>query len=141
MSEYSKKAIYSALSGRAALTTLLGTDEDANPAIYNVSFNAVSDPPFPCVTFREGDGSADQRFRTETVGSEIFDLEAWARTESGLIIPRILEQIDAALHNQRLTLASGYNFESVRLTQSPDLYDDKLNLHFGLARYRLIVLS
>lgn len=145
MSAETKTAIYSVLASDSELTDLLAADENDDPAIFNSNMNKLAidrkleEVPLPCVTYREGPGSADSRFRQETVDAETFDLEAWAKTESGLVVPAIGARIDALLHNQVLTLSSGTNYDCVRISQTPDLYDDKLNLHFGLYRYRLIV--
>jgi hypothetical protein len=147
MSEYTKKALFSRLTGSDALTELLGTDENNGPAIFNATMNQklqdLENPETswtdPCVTFRETDGSADSRFRTETIDNEICDIEVWARTSSALVIPRIAAEVDKLLHNQDLTLESGENYDCVRFAQQPDLYDDKIKFHFGLYRYRLVV--
>jgi hypothetical protein len=147
MSEATKKAIFSKLKGGTALVALLGKDENSDPAVFNKSYNqvtaelveAASETLYPLLTFREDIGSADLRFRAENVGSEVWDIEAWAKDESALVVPSILDSIDSLLHNQSVTVTGGTVFDCVRLSQNPDLYDEKRKLHFGLARYRLIV--
>ena len=139
MSDVTKAAVYEALAGDDDLTALLGVDENGNPAIYDSNMNKLVDPAFPCITFREGPGSADGRIRQDTVDYETFDLEVWARDESALTIPQIHNEIDRLLHQQTLTLDTGENLDCVRLSQNPDMYDTELKLHFGLYRYRLVV--
>ena len=139
MSEYSKKAIYSKLSGDTAFAALLAKDENNNPGIYNTNLNQIHPVNFPCTTFRESDGTTDPRFRTITIGTEFFDFEIWADDKSGLTTARIAERLNALLHNQPITLSSGECYDCIRVTQSPDNYDPKLKLQFGLYRYKLTV--
>jgi hypothetical protein len=139
MSSASHTALYSKLTGAGALTALLGAQADGLPAVFNASLNKLSSPVFPIVTFREDSGTADARFAHSTVDEEIYNIEVWAATESALVVPAIFAQIDALLHNGTLTLASGVFYDCYRLSQTPDMYDDQLNLHFGLYRYRLVL--
>lgn len=147
MSASTKKAIMAKLSGDTQLIALLGGDENGDPAIFNATMNRkqrdlktpASSWTLPAITFREADGGADKRFHGVTVDSELFDIEVWADTDSALTVTNIAERLDALLHNQLLMLGSGRNYDCVRVSQNPDLYDDKLNLHFGLYRYRLVV--
>ena len=139
VSDVTKKAVYEALAGDDDLIALLGLDENGDPAIYDSFMNKLVDPPFPCITFREGAGSADGRVRNDTVDYETFDVEIWARDESALTIPQIHNEIDRLLHQQTLLLETGENLDCVRLSQNPDQYDPELKLHFGLYRYRLVV--
>lgn len=138
MSAVTKKALYSTLAGGTALTNLLSTDENNDPAIFNAFLNKLESPSFPCITFRESSGSADQRFKSETVDQEIWDLEIWAKTESALVVSQIFAEVDRLLHNKTLTLETGRNYDCVRIAQNPDMYDTKLNLSFGLYRYKLV---
>ncbi|MCE5199801.1 hypothetical protein LLG39_12590 [bacterium] len=147
MSDVTKTAIYSAISGDSALAALLGKDELNSPAIFNATLNQKlqdkANPgnswTFPCITFRQEPSSTDTRFRESTVDNEIFAFEIWVETTSALTIPLIGNHLDRILHNKTLLLGSGSNYDCVRITQAPDLFDDKLNLHFGLYRYRLVV--
>lgn len=139
MSEVTKKAIYSTLSGDAEIVSLVGRHSDGSPAIFNANFNRANPAVFPCITFREADGSAFGGIRKETVDAEYFNIEVWAKTDSALTVPRIAERIDALLHNKALSGAGGSIYDCVRVSQVPDQYDDKLKLHFGLYRYRLVV--
>jgi hypothetical protein len=139
MSEHTKRAIYSRLTGDIVLCAMLATDAGGNIAIYNASYNKANPAIFPCITFREADGSADQRVTGGTVDTEYFDLEIWARTESALVVPQIAGRMDVLLHNQTLSLTSGVNYNCSRVAQAPDQWDDKNKLHFGLYRYKLVV--
>ena len=139
MSAIIKTAIFSILTGDATLNALIGQDENGDPAVFNASYNELGNPPFPCITFREADGSADGRFRETTIDTEYYDIEIWAQSESALTIPNIHARVDALLHNQAVTASSGTVYDCVRVTQIPDQYDKALKLHFGLYRYRLVV--
>lgn len=142
MSATTKKAIYKALSDDSALVALLGKDELNGPAIFNTSMNKLTNRSgwsYPCITFRESDGSADSRFRESTTDSEVFDLEVWSQAESAVTPGQIADRIDELLHNQVLILESGRNYDCVRFAQIPDQYDKDIKAHFGLYRYRLAV--
>jgi len=143
MSEFTKTAIYTKLTGDATLATLLGHDENAKPAVFNANMNqkqqSTTGWTYPCITVREDEGSVDQRFVSGTVEAEYFDIEAWWPNDSALTGARILARIDALLHNATLTLSTGVCYNCVRVSKTPDLYDDKLKVHFGLYRYRLVV--
>ena len=138
MSVTTKKAIWSTLSGDAELSSLVGRDSGGNPAVFNANFNRASPAVFPCITFREADGSAYGGIREETVDAEYFNIEVWAKTDSALTVPRIAEQIDTLLHNKALSTSEGKIYDCARVAQIPDQYDEKLELHFGLYRYRLV---
>ncbi|MFA6666299.1 MAG: hypothetical protein WCT06_06980, partial [Armatimonadota bacterium] len=60
------------------------------------------------------------------------------KTDSALTVPRIAEQIDTLLHNKALSTSEGKIYDCARVAQIPDQYDDKLKLHFGLYRYKLV---
>ena len=142
MSTVTKKAFYAKLAADATLLALIGSDELGGPAIFNASMNRVAQGTgwsFPAITFREADGANDQRLRSETVDREFYDVEVWAEGESALTVGQIAGRIETLLHNQSLTVDSGEVYDCSRVTQSPDMYDDKLNLHFGLYRYQLVV--
>jgi len=140
MSLETKTALYSVLTSDEALAALLGTDENDDPAVFNSNMNKLAQESgwsYPVVIFREADGKADARFRAETVGTEIFDLEIWG--SSAKTVAEIFDEIDRILHNQTLTLESGTCYDCVRIAQNPDQYDSKLKIHFGLYRYKLVV--
>jgi hypothetical protein len=147
MSSVTKKAIYEILIGDSALVAIIGKDENGDPAVFNSTYDKVTaeivggagEDLYPIITFRESAGSSDQRFRAGTVDNEGFDLEIWARTESGLVVSEIANRVDQLLHNQEILVDSGAVFDCVRMMQNPDGYDEKLKLHFGLMRYRLVV--
>jgi hypothetical protein len=138
MSELTKKAVWGVLSGDGELAALVGKDSGGNPAIFNANFNRANPAVFPCITFREADGSAFGGIRGETVDAEYFNIEVWAKTDSALTVPRIAERIDSLLHNKALSGTGGRIYDCARVAQAPDQYDDKLKLHFGLYRYRLV---
>jgi len=146
MSELTKKALFSILSSDTALTALIGKDENGSAAIFNATFNEVTAESknwsYPVITFREDTTTADARFTAQTVDAEIFDIEIWAKTTSSLTIPTIHKELDRILHNKTLSLIStqGRNYDCVRIASSPDQYDSKLKLHFGLYRYKFVVL-
>ena len=144
MSEFTKKAIYSKLTGDTVLAALLGTDENDAAAVFNATMNRMQEDAttgwtYPAVTFREADGVADARFVSGSHGTEFFDFEIWAGTDSPLVIARIAARIEALLHNQTLTVSSGKVYCCENISQIPDQYDDKLKVHFGLYRYKLVV--
>lgn len=147
MSGYTKSALYDILSEDTELVESLGSDENSDPAIFNATYNQITaelaetltTSLYPIVTFREDNMASDMRFSESSVRTEYWSIEVWARTESGLTVPNILKHIKRLLHQQSITLDSGYTFESVLISESPDQYDSVLKLHFGLARYRLIV--
>ncbi|MHB0913939.1 MAG: tail completion protein gp17 [Armatimonadota bacterium] len=137
MSEYTKTAIYSALSGDAALSALLATDEGGEPAVFAASLNKYPDAPFPCITVREAEVEADPRFEAAPVDAETFEIEVWARTESALTVPRIHAEVERVMGN--LLVEGETLYYCGRTGETPDLYDDKLDLLHGMAKYRLIV--
>lgn len=147
MSEFTKTAIYSTLIGDSALVALLGTDENSAPAIFNAAMNQKQrdlETPgnswtYDCITFREAAGNADPRFTSGAHGTEFFDFEVWSKATSSLNRARIAARLDALFHNVALTVSSGKVYWMERVTQVPDQYDEKLKVHFGLYRYRLIV--
>ena len=149
MSEYTKAAIYSAQKSDTALEALLGADENFDPAIFNANMNEkqqdLADPSkswtYPCVTFREADGTADPRFTNNAVGTEFFDFEVWWQASSALTGARIAARLDALFHNEPLTVASGHVYNCERVSQIPDNYDPKLKVHIGLYRYKLVVVN
>lgn len=147
MSEYTKTALYGLLTGDAALAALLGDDENGKPAVFNATMNQklrdLSTPAsswtYDCITFREADGPVDPRFTAGLVGAEFFDIEIWSQSNSAVTIPRIAARVIALLHNETLTVTSGKVYCCELVSQRLDQYDDKLHVHFGLMRLKLVV--
>ena len=144
MSEFTKTAIYSKLTGDTALAALLGKDENAAAAVFNTTMNRLREDAttgwtYPAVTFREADGVADARFVSGSHGTEAFDFEVWWQNDSSLPGSRIAARLEALLHNKTLTVSSGKVYCCEKVSQIPDQYDDKLKVHFGLYRYKLVV--
>lgn len=147
MSNNTKTAIYEILTGGNTLTALLGVDENDDPAVFNATYNQITaeqvdnetDSLYPIVTYRQADDATDSRVQGSRVSVELWDFEVWARTESGTVVPAILAEIRRLLHHAAVNGGGDYVFESLLISQSPDNYNSGTGLHFGLARYRLVV--
>jgi acetylglutamate synthase len=150
MSQASRIAVVAAMQADAALVALLAADPDSltTPPAAAI-FNAYKDqapPVYPCLTYRISTGAPDHRFRPSraagggpaTVKDEYFDLEAWSKTPDSAPIEAIGARLTVLFDGASLALTGGGSiFWSELVTYQPDLYDDDLNAHYGLFRFRI----
>jgi hypothetical protein len=148
MSQALRTAIVSRIAIDTSLTALLAKDpaDGTSPAVFNVNKNQAP-PVYPCLTYRIEMANPDKRFRPVPAGSGpstiedyYLDFEGWSQADDSADCDTMLARLDALLENATFALADGSNvFRSERISAKPDLYDNKLNAWYLLARYRFRV--
>lgn len=146
MSLATKTAVVAAMKGDSQLVALLAADPNASgePALFHGHKNQAP-PVYNCLTYRIASGSPDPRYRpspaagggASKIEDEILEIEAWSQKPDSADIESIAGRLDALFDGQPLTLSAGRVFRAERLLSQADLYDDTLDAHFGLFRYRL----
>lgn len=122
-------AIYSRLTGFAALTALVG---GGTPRIYDhVPDNGAA---FPYVTI--GESTAIPFDTKDTLGSEdIISIHVWSRYKGKKEVKQILGEIYNALHRYILTLPNHVCVDC--LQEMSEVYQDDDKTYNGIARYRV----
>ena len=148
MSVLTKQAVVAVLEADSALSGMLAADPNAagRMALFNARMNDLT-PVYDSVTFREARSRPLRGFLAEQAGEsanavveEMYDFEVWTKRASSAPIDAIRQRLDAALHQQALSLgAAGRVFWGERTMTMPDNWDPKLLARFGLFRYRLLV--
>lgn len=123
-----QKAIFAALTGDAALLSLLGGAKvfDAAPA----------DAAFPYITF--GRTTAfDWSTGTETGSEQLLSLHVWSKARGRKQALAIMERCRSMLHDQALEL-TGHHLVNLRLEFAEVRQDDDLALQRGVMRFRAV---
>lgn len=124
-----QQAIYTALTGAAAVTALVGS------RVYD---EPPESPTFPYITI--GDDAVENiGTKTEDISAHELTLHAWDRTHRGRkVVKQVLDAIKATLHHASLSV-SGHTLVLIRFEAADTLQDpDGLTWH-GVARYRCII--
>jgi hypothetical protein len=121
-----QKAIFSSLSGDAALVALLGSARIFDQAPANV--------PFPYITF--GRTSVyDWTTGMQSCTEQLFTLHIWSRAKGKKETLDIMELIRRRLDNVSLPL-EGHPMVNLRVEFAEARHDDNLSVYHGLLRFR-----
>ena len=121
-------AIYAALASDAALTGLLG-----GVRVYD---HAPANVPFPYVTF--GRTSVyDWGTGTESGTEQLVSLHVWSKGRGKKETHELVEAIGARIHDAGLAL-DGHALVNLRLEFSDVIFDEDLDVHHGVLRFRAI---
>ena len=123
-----QKAIHAALSGDAALVSLLGSTR-----IYD---HAPPDVAFPYITF--GRTSVyDWSTGSESGTEQLLTLHVWSKGRGKKEAHALMDALSARLHDAALAL-DGHHLVNFRLEFSEVLFDDDQSVHHGLLRFRAV---
>ena len=123
-----QKAVFSALSGDAALTAALGEGRIHDHAPENIAF--------PYLTF--GRTTAHDWSTDTEVGSEhIFTIHVWSKAKGKAQVLELMELVKAVLHDNDLTLDT-HRLVNLRREFEDARYNDDLSVYHGMARFRAV---
>jgi hypothetical protein len=155
MSQALREAVVAVLLADATLDGLLARDPN-DPALPDdpaaagpcLLWDQSSEAPpvFPALTYRLDTDAPDALFVPTTVGDtsqpEVWNTSAtftvWTRDKAPDTGDAIRERLRLLLHNQAIDLGDGNGraFRSTITTTTPDIWDDKIDAHFGFVRVR-----
>lgn len=123
-----QKALFGALAGDAALGAALGGAKVFDHAPAHVAF--------PYVTF--GRTSVyDWSTSTESGVEQLLTLHVWSKARGRKEVLDIMECVRARLDQAPLDL-DAHDLVSLRLEYSEARYDDDIDVHHGLLRFRAV---
>lgn len=123
-----QKALFSALSGDAALSALIGENK--------VFDHAPADIAFPYLTF--GRTSVfDWSTGTESGTEQLFTLHIWSKTKGKKETLEIIDAVQNRLQQEPLIL-DDHSLVNLRFEFAEARYDDDLSVHHGLLRFRAV---
>ena len=123
-----QKALFSALIGDAALAAMLG-----GPKVFD---NAPAHVAFPYVTF--GRTSVyDWSTGTESGTEQLLTLHVWSKARGKKETLDVMECVRLALDRAPLALAD-HHLVNLRLEYSETRYDEEIDVHHGLLRFRAV---
>lgn len=123
-----QKAVFSALTGDAALVAALG-----GPRVHDL---APTNAPFPYVTFGRTTVQ-DWDTGTESGSEHLFTLHVWSKARGKREALAIMEMIRARLHDASLAL-TGHRLINLRLDFQEARFNDDLAVHHGIIRFRAV---
>ncbi len=123
-----QKAIFVALGGDPALTTLLSGGKVYDYAPANVAF--------PYITFGRT-SIYDWSTGTESGTEQLFTLHVWSKAKGKKETLDIMEAARARLDDGSLVLDE-HHLVNMRLEFAEARYDEDLSVHHGLLRYRAV---
>jgi hypothetical protein len=124
-----QKALFETLSGDNALTAMLGGSK-----IFD---HAPADVRFPYVTFGRT-SIYDWSTSTESGTEELFTLHIWSKAKGKKEALDIMEQIRVRLDDAGLILGA-HRLVSLRLEYGEARYDEDVEVHHGLLRFRAVI--
>jgi hypothetical protein len=123
-----QKALFGALAGNTALVSVLGGAKIFDHAPASVAF--------PYVTF--GRTSVyDWSTSTESGTEQLLTLHVWSKARGKKETLDIMECVRAAFDQAPLDL-DDHHLVNLRLNYSEAHYDDDLDVHHGLLRFRAV---
>lgn len=124
-----QKAVFSALTGDAALVALLD-----GPKVYDHTPARVA---FPYITFGRTTGY-DWDTATERGNEHLFTLHLWSNAKGKAESLDLIEAARQRLHDAPLALDGGYALVNLREEFSEARFDEDLAVYHGLLRFRAV---
>lgn len=122
-----QKAVFSALAGDAALAAALG-------GTARIHDHAPASVAFPYLTFGRLETS-DWSTATEDGHEHVFTVHAWSKARGKAQVLAIMAAIGDVLHDAAPGLA-GHHLVNLRLEFEEVRFDDDIDVHHGLMRFR-----
>lgn len=124
-----QKAIFSRLKSDSGLVAELGGDK-----VYD---QAPADVAFPYITFGRT-SIYDWSTGTEEGSEHLFTLHFWSKGKGKKQAFDLMEIAGARLHDADLPL-DGFTLVNLRLEFTDVRFDDDLDLHHGMMRFRAVI--
>lgn len=123
-----QKAVFTALSGDAALIAALGG--------ARIHDHAPAHVPFPYITFGRS-ASSDWSTASEDGAEHFFTIHVWSKEKGKTQAAAIMEMVRALLHDAALTLP-GHVLVNLRQEFGEIRFDDDHDVHHGTMQFRAV---
>lgn len=124
-----QKALFEALVGDAALSSVLGGEK-----IFD---HAPADVRFPYVTFGRT-SLYDWSTSTESGTEQLFTLHVWSKAKGRKEVLDIMQIVRLRLDDAALGLGA-HHLVNLRFELGEARYDDDISVHHGLLRFRAVI--